>query len=229
MEPNKKNTFLVRRKMGEALVKNGVITQEQLEKASKIHQSEPVAVRRRLSNIIVEDIGADRHQVMKSIARLYAFREVLPEENPSNQVLKSIEKLMNELSEDVLDDMVQRKTVPLKADKEKIVLACADPTDPQISILASDLPYKMYELTYCRLETVEKIINTVYEQKNEFLKMLDDIDLEQPEMDVEDDLDEEELDKEINQSMLNSLVEGMLVEAVRMGASDIHIIPGKKI
>jgi type IV pilus assembly protein PilB len=86
----------------------------------------------------------------------------------------------------------------------------------------------MYELTYCRLETVEKIISTVYEQKNEFLKMLDDIDLEQPDMEIEDDLDEEELDKEINQSMLNSLVEGMLVEAVRMGASDVHIIPGKK-
>src|SRR6056297_1377127 len=110
MEPNKKNTFLVRRRMGEALVKNGVITQEQLQKASKIHQSEPVAVRRRLSNIIVEDIGADRHEVMKSIARLYAFREVLPEGKPSNQILKGIEKLMDELSEDVLDDMVNRKT-----------------------------------------------------------------------------------------------------------------------
>jgi len=227
MEPNKKNTFLVRRKMGEALVNNGVISQEQLQKASNIHQSEPVAVRRRLSNIIVEDIGADRHQVMKSIARLYAFREVLPEGKLTSQILKSIEKLMNELSEDVLEDMVHRKTVPLKADNDKIVLACADPTDPQISILASDLPFKMYELTYCRLETVEKIINTVYEQKNEFLKMLDDIDLEQPDMEIEEDLDEEELDKEINQSMLNSLVEGMLVEAVRMGSSDIHIIPGK--
>ena len=214
--------------MGEALVNNGVITQEQLQKASKIHQSEPVAVRRRLSNIIVEDIGADRHHVMKSIARLYAFREVLPEGKPSKKILKGIEKLMEELSEDVLEDMVHRKTVPLKSDKEKIILACADPTDPQISILASDLPYKMYELTYCRLETVEKIINTVYEQKNEFLKMIDDIDLEQSDMEIEEDLDEEELDKEINHSMLNSLVEGMLVEAVRMAASDIHIIPGIK-
>lgn len=227
MESSKKNTFLVRRKMGEALVKNGVITQVELQKASKIHQSEPVAVRRRLTNIIIEDIGANRHDVMKSIARLYAFREVLPEGKPTHQILKGIEKLMDDLPDDVLEDMVYRKTVPLKGDKEKIVLACADPTDPQISILASDLPYKMYELTYCRLETVEKIIGTVYEQKNEFLKMLDDLDLEQPDIDLDNELDEEELDKEINQSMLNSLVEGMLVEAVRMGASDVHIIPGK--
>ena len=228
MEPNKKNTFLVRRKMGEALVKNGVINQEQLQKATKIHQSEPMAIRRRLSNILVEDMGADRHQVMKSIASLYAFREVLPEGNPTTKSLQGIQKLIKELSEDLVDDMVKYKTVPLKADKDKIVLACADPADPQISILASDLPYKMYELTYCRLETIEKIIGTVYEQKNKYLKMLDNLDLNQTDMVIDEDLDEEELDKEINQSMLNSLVEGMLVEAVRMGASDIHIIPGKE-
>jgi type IV pilus assembly protein PilB len=214
--------------MGEALVKNGVITQEELQKASKIHQSEPVAVRRRLSNIIIEDVGADRHHVMKTIARLYAFREVLPDGKPSNQILKGIQKLMEELSDEEVEDMVYRKTIPLKADKDKIVLACADPTDPQISILASDLPYKMYELTYCRLETIDKIISSVYEQKNEFLRQLDDLDLQQTDIEIEEDLDEEELDKEINQSMLNSLVEGMLVEAVRKGASDIHIIPGKK-
>ena len=228
MEPNKKNTFLVRRKMGEALVKNGVINQEQLQKATKIHQSEPMAIRRRLSNILVEDMGADRHQVMKSIARLYAFREVLPDGNPTTKSLQGIQKLIKELSEDLVDDMVKYKTVPLKADKDKIVLACADPADPQISILASDLPYKMYELTYCRLETIEKIIGTVYEQKNKYLKILDNLDLNQTDMVIDEDLDEEELDKEINQSMLNSLVEGMLVEAVRMGASDIHIIPGKE-
>jgi len=39
------------------------------------------------------------------------------------------------------------------------------------------------------------------------------------------EIDEEEIDAEINQSMLNSLVEGMLVESVRQGVSDLHIVP----
>jgi len=41
----------------------------------------------------------------------------------------------------------------------------------------------------------------------------------------EDGLDEYALDDEINKSLLVSLFEGSLIEAVRKGASDIHIIP----
>jgi type IV pilus assembly protein PilB len=41
----------------------------------------------------------------------------------------------------------------------------------------------------------------------------------------ENNLDEQELDAEINKSALINLVEGALVEGVRMGASDIHFVP----
>ncbi|MCG2589194.1 GspE/PulE family protein [Rhodohalobacter sulfatireducens] len=227
MDTAKKNTFFVRKRLGEALVENGIITHEQLEKAINTHQEEPASIRRRLSTIIIEDFDADRHEVMKTISRLYAFREVLPNGSPSKKMIGNIRSMLDEIPDDVVDEMIYRKTVPFKADKDLIILASADPTDPQISILASELPYKLYELTYCKQETVDLIINKVYDQKNEFLRILDDIEFEEPEI-TEEDLDEEELDKEINKSMLNSLVEGMLVEAVRKGASDIHIIPGKE-
>lgn len=227
MNTVKKNNFFVRKRLGEALVENEVISNEELEKAIKTHQSEPASIRRRLSSIIIEDFEVDRHDVMKTISRLYAFREVLPKGPPSKKLIENIRKLMDEIPEEVVDEMIYRKTVPFKADKDLIILSCADPTDPQISILASELPYKLYELTYCRQETIESIINKVYEEKNEFLRILDDIEYEEPEI-TEEQLDEEELDAEINKSMLNSLVEGMLVEAVRKGASDVHIIPGKR-
>jgi type IV pilus assembly protein PilB len=227
MDTAKKNTFFVRKRLGEALVENGIITHEQLEKAINTHQEEPASIRRRLSRIIIEDFDADRHQVMKTISRLYAFREVLPNGSPSKKMIGNIRSMMDEIPDDVVDEMIYRKTVPFKADKDLIILASADPTDPQISIIASELPYKLYELTYCKQETVELIINKVYDQKNEFLRILDDIEYEEPEI-SDEELDEEELDAEINKSMLNSLVEGMLVEAVRKGASDIHVIPGKK-
>jgi type IV pilus assembly protein PilB len=73
---------------------------------------------------------------------------------------------------------------------------------------------------------VEKILGKVYEQKNEFLDLLEDIEYEETEIPQgEEGPDEEEIDAEINQSMLNSLIEGMLVEGVRQGVSDAHIIP----
>ncbi len=227
METANKNITVARRRLGQALVDEGIITPSELENVMKIHQSEPASIRRRISTIVVDDLKADRHRVMKVISRLYAFREVMKNETPSDSLIDNIQKLMDELSDEVADEMIHRKTIPYKADKDLIVLACADPTDPEVSALAAGLPYKLYELTYCRYETIEKIINKVYEQKNEFLRILDEIELEDPELDIQE-VDEEELDAEINKSMLNSLVEGMLVEGVRMGASDIHIIPGKR-
>jgi hypothetical protein len=147
MDTAKKNTFFVRKRLGEALVENGIINREQLEEAIKTHQSEPASIRRRLISIIVEDFDADRHEVMKTISRLYAFREVLPNGTPSKKMIENIRSMMDEIPDEVVDEMIYRKTVPFKADKDLIILASADPTDPQISILASELPYKLYELT----------------------------------------------------------------------------------
>ena len=182
MDTVKKNSFFVRKRMGEALIENGIIDRSQLETAIKTHQEEPASIRRRLSSVIIEDFEADRHEVMKTISRLYAFREVLPNGSPSKKMIENIRSMMNEIQDEVVDEMIYRKTVPFKADKDLIILASADPTDPQISILASELPYKLYELTYCKQETVDLIINKVYDQKNEFLRILDDIEFEEPEI-----------------------------------------------
>ncbi len=54
---------------------------------------------------------------------------------------------------------------------------------------------------------------------------MDEISFEETQIPEEDEIDEAEIDAEINQSMLNSLIEGMLVEAVHLGVSDIHVIP----
>tara|TARA_R100001143_G_C3361345_1_gene136871 strand:+ start:45695 stop:47503 length:1809 start_codon:yes stop_codon:yes gene_type:complete len=214
-------------RLGEKLVRKGVISSEELQTAIAIHENEPDHDKRSFSNILIKELGADRHKVMQIITGIYAFRELAISGLPSLKLIESIREILESLDENIVEDMIYRSAVPFKADKDLIILACSDPTDPQISKLAAELPYKLYELAYCKLETVEKIIQSVYKQKNEYLKVLDEIDFEEPEIEDPQELDEEELDAEINKSMLNSLVEGMLMEAVRKGASDVHIIPGK--
>ncbi|MEX0681380.1 MAG: GspE/PulE family protein [Balneolales bacterium] len=217
--------FNVRRRIGDVLVRNGIINEEELERAIQIHASEPESVRRRLGTIIIEDIGADRHEVMRTIAGLYAFREVMDDEEVNDRHIERIKKIIHDLPEEQVAEMIHRNTLPFEVSRNNLVLATADPTDPQLSSLVSELPYKHYELVYCRLETIKGVISQVYEQKNEFLELLEEIDYEEPDS-KDEEIDEDELDAEINQSMLNSLVEGMLVEAVRRDVSDVHIIPG---
>lgn len=216
----------LRRRIGDILVQADIIDEEQLEKALLIQETEPESIRRRLGIILAEDFEIDRHLVMKEIAELYAFREVGTAENSINEDrVQKIKKLMEDLPKEIIEELIPRKAIPFDLNRNTLVLATADPTDPALSTLANQLNYKHHEIAYCRLETIDGIISRVYEQKNEFLDLLDEIDYESSDI-QDEEINEDEIDAEINHSMLNSLVEGMLVESVRQDVSDIHIIPG---
>ncbi|MDZ7693848.1 MAG: GspE/PulE family protein [Balneolaceae bacterium] len=217
-----------RKHIGNILVSRGIITPEQLVSASSILGDEPDTTNRRLGQILYQDLGLDRHKVMKEISNIYAFDEVfegLDKIGPG--VIEEIKANIENLPQEIIDELVHQKAVPLKKNQNKLTIAAADPSDPTLSNIISRLNFKEFEIFYCRYELVEQILTEVYEQKNEFLDLLEEIDYEETDLQEpeEDQIDEEEIDAEINQSMLNSLVEGMLVEAVRQGVSDIHVVP----
>lgn len=216
-----------RRHIGDILVNRGVISEEQLQTALSILQEEPESTNRRLGQILYQDLGLDRHSIMREVAAIYAFDEVFKgQESVDPEVINEIKSNIDDLPQEIIDELVHQKAVPLLKNQSSLTVAAADPSDPTLNTIIGNLNFKQYELVYCRYELVEQILTQVYEQKNEFLDLLEEIDYEEAEIeDVEQDIDEEEIDAEINQSMLNSLVEGMLVEAVRKGVSDIHIVP----
>ncbi|KPP96084.1 MAG: type IV pilus assembly protein PilB [Bacteroidetes bacterium HLUCCA01] len=216
----------LKRRSGDLLIEKSIVTREQLAQALATQESEPEAIRRRLGAILTDDFGIDRHTVMKHIADFYAFRDISSVSDiKSEERIHSIKRILESLPKESVDELVHRKTVPFRVERNNLILASADPTDPVIISLVDKLGFKSYEITYCRLELVEDILSRVYEQKNEFLDLLEEIELDDSAM-AEQEVNEAEIDAEINQSMLNSLVEGMLIEAVRQGVSDIHIIPG---
>ena len=81
-------------------------------------------------------------------------------------------------------------------------------------------------MAYCRLKDLQSLFEQVIPPENEFLKLLENsqVGLQMKEEEEESALDEETLEAEISKSALVNLVEGALVEAVRQGASDIHIL-----
>lgn len=217
----------IRRHIGDILVNKGVITEEQLQKGLDILSEEPKESNRRLGQILSQDLGLNRHQIMKEIANIYAFREVLKDiEEIPGEVLDHIKENIEELPKEIIDELVHHKAIPYQKTKDSIVIAAADPSDPNIQSILNKISFKQTELVYCKYEVIEDILSKVYEQKNEFLDLLEEIEYEEPDLDKDqEEIDEEEIDAEINQSMLNSLIEGMLVESVRQGVSDMHIVP----
>lgn len=213
-------------KIGFALLKKGIIDYETLEKSLKVKDSEGKKNRRNLGQILVHDFNADHDAVFREVADLYAFREIhLPDENIDKGRISFMRRFVDALPENARDMMLQATILPLKFDEkqpDKLIVIAADPTDRRIPLVARNFGVKKYEVVYARLKELQNLMEQVVPPQNEFLRLLEDSQIEMKE--DESAVDEEALEAEISKSALVNLVEGSLVEAVRQGVSDVHII-----
>ena len=216
-------------KIGYTLLKKGIIDYETLEKSLRIKESEAAKKERRnLGQILVSEFSADHDAVFREVANLYAFREIyIADENIEKGRIEFIRKIIDGLPEGNRELLMQTKMLPLKFDEkqpDKLIIISADPTDRNIPLISRNFNVKKYEVTYCRLKDLQNLIELVIPPQNEFLKQLEDNHINVETGDEEANVDEDELNAEINKSALANLFEGALVEAVRSGVSDVHIV-----
>ncbi len=215
-------------KIGFALLKKGVIDYETLEKSLAIKNTEGSKNRRNLGQILVNDFQADHDEVFREVAGLYAFREIhLQDESIDKPRIDFIKRFVDPLPENIRALMVQARILPLKFDPkvpEKLIIISADPTDRRIPLIARNFGVKKYEVAFCRLKDLSSLLEQVIPPENEFLRLLEDSNVGMEVKEDEVSVDEEALEAEITKSALVNLVEGCLVEAVRQGVSDVHII-----
>jgi type IV pilus assembly protein PilB len=217
-------------KIGYTLLKKGIIDFETLEKSLKMKDSEENRKNRKnLGQILVTEFGADHDAVFREVANLYAFREVfLGDEKVDDGRVAFIKRFVDQLSDQQREMMVQSKMLPFKFDErqpDKLIIIAADPTDRNLPIVARSFNVKKYEICYVRLKELQSLMDKVAPAQNEFLKLLDDNKITVDEgTGGEEELDEQALEAEINKSALVNLFEGCLVEAVRRGVSDVHVV-----
>ena len=218
-------------KIGFALLKKGVIDYETLEKSLRVKDSEDKKNRRNLGQILVNDFGADHDAVFREVADLYAFREIYLADETDRHGRGSISSRNTSTGwrRTCGTWSCRRGCCRCKFDEkqpDKLIIISADPTDRRIPIIAREFAAKKYEVAYCRLKDLQNLLEQVIPPENEFLKLLEDSQVGIQVKEDEDDalVDEEALEAEISKSALVNLVEGALVEAVRQGSCDIHII-----
>ncbi len=219
---------------GDLLVQRGVLDAETLEKALILQSSEPESRRRKLGEILVDDLSCDRHEIFRELAHIYAFSEIdLEKETLTDQKAQFIKGLYETLEKEDRDELIRHNIIPFRIDdrrEDTLLVLMDDPTDRDMRALAKKLRFRHIELAYARREQIRRWIEKIYPITNEFLQIIEEAagQIENFDVSVEDEkIDEEKLDQEINQSLLTNLIEGCLVEAVRRGASDIHVIPGE--
>ena len=216
--------------IGKLLLLKNIITQDILNKAlTKIRKDEE---KRPLEEVLVEDFKIEQDRIYTEVAKLYAIPKIkITPEDLTEEDINEISELLEKLPENIRNSALEKKIIPYKIRKRKndsLIILTSKPTDNFTKTIAEISKAKRYEIVYCPYEQIDKLIKMTQADDNEYLKIIDksdeEIDIDAIEETSEED-DQELIDQEINKGALVYLFEAALIEGVRSGVSDVHIIP----
>ena len=229
-------TRSAKKELGDILIDKGIIQPDVLERAIALLNKEENKGRRKLPQILVDQFKMDRDLVYREVADYYAFRTLdISMETIDDGVLGFIRKELTSLPESIREMVHENNVLPYCIDPERpgrLLVITPDPTKPEVYKIARTFHYQKFEICYVPLSQWDSLWKrvsldkAVYKDKETMLRGESFVD------EGEEDSDdyEQALEEEISKSGLVDLVESIFVDAVRVGASDIHVIPrGEKI
>ncbi|MDI6767271.1 MAG: ATPase, T2SS/T4P/T4SS family [Bacteroidota bacterium] len=215
----------------QTLIEKGKVSKEKIDRALEIQRA--TNDKRRLTDILVDELGEDRESIFQTIARYYSFETVDPTPIFGNKErLQFIRQLLDALPPYYYEMAVRRKVLPFEIftnGYDKVVVITPDTTHPEVHDVARGFQFSRYELKHVSLANWNEL----------WRQLAFDQGAKQLGLDVEDEFVEynkDETDREIERSLedeigrgkLNEIIEVLLVDGVRTGASDIHVIPKSK-
>ena len=208
----------------EYLVKSRVVTEEVALLASNAKQGQG-KVRRSLVDILAADHGISRESLFDEVARFYSFRVIdLNDRNARRLPPSTVSKILQGLPEAIYQMAVKHKVLPFETAEnqpEKILVATPNPSDREANEVARSFPYKKFEICYIREKDWSELWRQVLMEKQLATSGLESAN----QFEVDDSELDSVLDMEINRGQLVAMVDNILSDAVRTGASDIHVIP----
>jgi type IV pilus assembly protein PilB len=207
-----------------------IITDAQVNKAIDIAAQQGAETT--LWRVVADLPSVDREYVYETAARIYAFKKEIV--GPGKPDIDFIRQIMEGMSRKHRDGLLDKLLVPFEYEEEgdastqRIVFVTPDPTLAELSRFVQELNLGRFELRYASEYQIVRLLEDLFPRKNEYLER---ISTEMNAFDLgtyeeeEDAVDEEALEAEISRSKLINLFEAALMEATRLGVSDIHIYP----
>jgi len=214
----------------EHLIAKNIVSRALAEKAVAWRKTHEDAGKRRLLWTLIEEFGVDRETMFAEFVRYYSMKAVdLSLTQMDEARMAFIRKTMDSLSESSRELAEKNQILPFEAspnDPRKIHLITPDPTNRSIAAVARAFLYPKYEVQYVSLASYEELWRglTVDLQNHPLTPKVEIVE-------EDEEIDLEQLEEEIRKGQLSETFENTLISAVRMNASDIHIIPkgGRKV
>ena len=226
----------LRDRVVEQMLAKGVVTTAQVQEAQE--QWKKQGERDTLWRMLARNPKVNRDAIFAEAARTYAFRqEEVNEQRPDPAFVK---RVIDSFSKEQRDRLMELSLLPLEYEIDsqrgilRLLFATHDPTHPETLRFVHSLKLDHFELCYAPEEDTAPLLDALFPRRNEYLDRLDqddnafDLGTSYEEAKGGQLIDEEALDAEINRSSLINLFEATLVEAVRMGVSDIHVFPNRR-
>ncbi len=227
------NDFLKRKRIGEILIEMRAITQQQLDAALKRQPSS----RRMIGEILIED---------KALSEETLFRGLSTQHGIEFMNLSTME-LNTELIRQIPESLIKTyKFIPIRKEPKSLTIAVFDPTNIKMfDSIKMATGYMFIKWVIAMKSQILHIINDVIYRPQNVLdnvpmdELLKDVKLEFSKEENQfsevysgqtaTDLNLEELKRESDQTSIVTLVHKIILDAVKMRASDIHIESFEKI
>ena len=218
------------------LLSKGVVTEALVEEAVTTKQQN--GLKEPLWRVLADSPKVDRDAVFAQAALTYAFRVApVKDREPDSDFVKTV---LESFPEELREELLTLGVAPYAYAQDqatgmlKLVFITDDPMRQDLQRVMHALELERFELCFAPRVVVRGVLDQAFPRKNKYLERIKESD--EPAFDLGMNfesgenklLDEEALEAEISRSSLINLVEAMLVESVRMGASDLHVYPNAK-
>ncbi|NNF98024.1 MAG: Flp pilus assembly complex ATPase component TadA [Desulfobacteraceae bacterium] len=208
-----------KKKLGEMLVEGGLLTKAQLKQAVKLHRRENM----KLGQYLVQDGIVSSTQIADLLSRQLKIKKYRPDEYPLDMSLADI----------VPFEFAQKYQIsPLVKSKSLLTVAMTDPLDINALDAIEVLTNMEVEAVICTYGEFNQLAGSLYGAYSGMGGVMDTMQIETAEESekgaVSEDVEVGSLHDLAEEAPVIRLVNSILMQAVREGASDVHISPEKE-
>ncbi len=206
----------VKKRLGELLVENNILTAEQLSTALSAHKRTGM----KLGQYLIRQGIVNENQVIDLLSRQLKIDQYRPDQYPVDPALANL--IPSEFAQ-------KNQVIPLKKRGRLLTVALTDPLDINVLDALEVTTDSEVEPVICSEREYNQLFNSVYGSQTGLSTVLETIDTES---DVQAEKEPDQSDVQVSslqdmavEAPVIRLVNSIFSQAVREGASDIHISP----